>query len=120
MRLSLKPKSRALPSSSPAGGRTGPSGQAFLREHLLHRSVGFHLREEAGEMVEARQVHALPLRPSRDHVQVRIGDRATACDPVVVGQLRVGALEQAAQRSEEHTSELQSLMRISYAVFCLK
>src|SRR3546814_3721431 len=29
-----------------------------------------------------------------------------------------GAL--AARRSEEHTSELQSLMRISYAVFCLK
>src|SRR3546814_2103722 len=27
---------------------------------------------------------------------------------------------QIAQRSEEHTSELQSLMRISYAVFCLK
>src|SRR3546814_3745193 len=27
---------------------------------------------------------------------------------------------QARQRSEEHTSELQSLMRISYAVFCLK
>src|SRR3546814_6631976 len=26
----------------------------------------------------------------------------------------------AARRSEEHTSELQSLMRISYAVFCLK
>src|SRR3546814_4389254 len=30
------------------------------------------------------------------------------------GRLRVAA------RSEEHTSELQSLMRISYAVFCLK
>src|SRR3546814_1835781 len=29
-------------------------------------------------------------------------------------------LEKFAQRSEEHTSELQSLMRISYAVFCLK
>src|SRR3546814_4948559 len=27
---------------------------------------------------------------------------------------------QASKRSEEHTSELQSLMRISYAVFCLK
>src|SRR3546814_3104573 len=27
---------------------------------------------------------------------------------------------QLRQRSEEHTSELQSLMRISYAVFCLK
>src|SRR3546814_4770090 len=29
-------------------------------------------------------------------------------------------LAQLGQRSEEHTSELQSLMRISYAVFCLK
>src|SRR3546814_9887377 len=33
-----------------------------------------------------------------------------------VGLLRVDGIE----RSEEHTSELQSLMRISYAVFCLK
>src|SRR3546814_10095956 len=34
----------------------------------------------------------------------------------------VGASQDAdiAKRSEEHTSELQSLMRISYAVFCLK
>src|SRR3546814_11928849 len=31
-----------------------------------------------------------------------------------------GGVAQAAGRSEEHTSELQSLMRISYAVFCLK
>src|SRR3546814_6298803 len=30
------------------------------------------------------------------------------------------ARRQDMQRSEEHTSELQSLMRISYAVFCLK
>src|SRR3546814_3603418 len=29
-------------------------------------------------------------------------------------------LDPIADRSEEHTSELQSLMRISYAVFCLK
>src|SRR3546814_5699027 len=33
---------------------------------------------------------------------------------------RVGDGEAPAPRSEEHTSELQSLMRISYAVFCLK
>src|SRR3546814_4222615 len=33
---------------------------------------------------------------------------------------RRGADETVEQRSEEHTSELQSLMRISYAVFCLK
>src|SRR3546814_2261247 len=31
-----------------------------------------------------------------------------------------GATVSTAKRSEEHTSELQSLMRISYAVFCLK
>src|SRR3546814_10525036 len=33
---------------------------------------------------------------------------------------RVVPLGEAVGRSEEHTSELQSLMRISYAVFCLK
>src|SRR3546814_5193780 len=33
---------------------------------------------------------------------------------------RRGALAAGIGRSEEHTSELQSLMRISYAVFCLK
>src|SRR3546814_8349873 len=33
---------------------------------------------------------------------------------------RVSRLSEADRRSEEHTSELQSLMRISYAVFCLK
>src|SRR3546814_5237620 len=31
-----------------------------------------------------------------------------------------GGFDRAIGRSEEHTSELQSLMRISYAVFCLK
>src|SRR3546814_4491204 len=36
-------------------------------------------------------------------------------DPVAMSNLF-----QRTQRSEEHTSELQSLMRISYAVFCLK
>src|SRR3546814_3117632 len=32
----------------------------------------------------------------------------------------VGKIRHQMQRSEEHTSELQSLMRTSYAVFCLK
>src|SRR3546814_2495911 len=42
----------------------------------------------------------------------------------LLGDLRMAAsqtlLNLAFLRSEEHTSELQSLMRISYAVFCLK
>src|SRR3546814_4772057 len=36
------------------------------------------------------------------------------------GENMIHGNEKAAFRSEEHTSELQSLMRISYAVFCLK
>src|SRR3546814_8616415 len=38
---------------------------------------------------------------------------------IELGQIRRAGAE-VAPRSEEHTSELQSLMRISYAVFCLK
>src|SRR3546814_5302035 len=46
---------------------------------------------------------------------------AKACRPAE-GSFFRGAEESACHpgRSEEHTSELQSLMRISYAVFCLK
>src|SRR3546814_1034278 len=41
--------------------------------------------------------------------------------PVIVDLRNIYApQDMAAARSEEHTSELQSLMRISYAVFCLK
>src|SRR3546814_5650880 len=35
------------------------------------------------------------------------------------GRFTVDPVPETSQRSEEHTSELQSLMRISYAVFCL-
>src|SRR3546814_3118311 len=40
--------------------------------------------------------------------------------PGGVGWQRAGRTAQPVERSEEHTSELQSLMRNSYAVFCLK
>src|SRR3546814_20279399 len=49
-----------------------------------------------------------------DSVKVGVGVDAIAMSPVD----RTGDMAMA--RSEEHTSELQSLMRISYAVFCLK
>src|SRR3546814_3739533 len=56
-----------------------------------------------------------PLQPQRVET-----DRALAADAVVDRELQLRAVTQHAVRSEEHTSELQSLMRISYAVFCLK
>src|SRR3546814_4281206 len=40
--------------------------------------------------------------------------------PAVCQRMESGAKLTAEDRSEEHTSELQSLMRNSYAVFCLK
>src|SRR3546814_8661384 len=60
-------------------------------------------------------IAVIQRRPHGDgiaHARQRIGDR----------HLRDGRPEQVRtlHRSEEHTSELQSLMRISYAVFCLK
>src|SRR3546814_5182564 len=51
---------------------------------------------------------------------VDTGGLASAYDEVhcVLGAIEAAAVEEV--RSEEHTSELQSLMRSSYAVFCLK
>src|SRR3546814_9455959 len=51
---------------------------------------------------------------------VEVG-RLTPAEAEVCHHLVNGlSLSEIAERSEEHTSELQSLMRISYAVFCLK
>src|SRR3546814_3399079 len=49
----------------------------------------------------------------------KLGDAYRVLDKRPVDEVQAIAL-QAGFRSEEHTSELQSLMRISYAVFCLK
>src|SRR3546814_3022225 len=59
-------------------------------------------------------------RAQRDEIVERaFGDGR---DRDVIGRdiLRPRARREPKERSEEHTSELQSLMRISYAVFCLK
>src|SRR3546814_5125859 len=64
------------------------------------------------------------LRHSALERDYRLGQQTSA---VAGGGAREEAIDlpavlaaDAARRSEEHTSELQSLMRISYAVFCLK
>src|SRR3546814_19233621 len=50
--------------------------------------------------------------------------RLAACANVLPGMVPIfrweGRVQTGSERSEEHTSELQSLMRTSYAVFCLK
>src|SRR3546814_10352649 len=66
--------------------------------------------------------------PREDHVawlqrhrRAQVGDLRRAVEDHVagVGMLPLLAVHQQ-PRSEEHTSEIQSLMRISYAVLCLK
>src|SRR3546814_1124038 len=96
-----------------------------LQQHGAHRP-----RADAGEFEDAVsrewshrwspfQFPAFRRRPS-----------VAGCDDrmrrpfQLLAERRVGDRDHAAgalgERSEEHTSELQSLMRISYAVFCLK
>src|SRR3546814_6364692 len=79
---------------------------------------------------EGRTEGRLPLHargmapPDRDQGRVGRDERAVAAHGGPARRLRRPRRFRAARRrtgrSEEHTSELQSLMRISYAVFCLK
>src|SRR3546814_8652418 len=67
------------------------------------------------------RLHCVPRRRcavTRNGPRKERGD----CDSgaSLLGRAAAGAAGGEPARSEEHTSELQSLMRISYAVFCLK
>src|SRR3546814_10762568 len=79
--------------------------------------------EDAGEETRLR-FRYLDLR--REKMQARIRLRGQVIQAIREGMVGQGFQEfqtpilTASSRSEEHTSELQSLMRISYAVFCLK
>src|SRR3546814_7897310 len=62
-----------------------------------------------------------PVRLAIDSPQVTIKTRSTSTVRVTgLWHECPGSQLKVSVRSEEHTSELQSLMRISYAVFCLK
>src|SRR3546814_6235678 len=62
-----------------------------------------------------------PLLPAlAPREQRRIGRRNRVPQLLDIVDRHVERLRERLLRSEEHTSELQSLMRISYAVFCLK
>src|SRR3546814_5380753 len=63
--------------------------------------------------------HLLSLTKNR-RLRVRVITDDVKPVPSVTGIWPVAGWLEREVRSEEHTSELQSLMRISYAVFCLK
>src|SRR3546814_5184195 len=78
---------------------------------------GERLRPRAQPPRLCRRHHPGPVDTAR-RGQSRFGDE-DAWSPLFRGGVRQERLV-LCFRSEEHTSELQSLMRISYAVFCLK
>src|SRR3546814_3179607 len=82
---------------SPDHGYDRPSKSQVKREMLALLDLGKQLVDLSSD-----QLKQLPLS-EKLYDAVRLAQRTTS-----------------RERSEEHTSELQSLMRISYAVFCLK
>src|SRR3546814_8976981 len=86
-----------------------------VQEGRPHLGQLGHLAVDVGDAPLGQRLHlgaaARAVAPQRQQVADRLHREAEAAR----------ALDEAQRlRSEEHTSELQSLMRISYAVFCLK
>src|SRR3546814_1771907 len=97
-----------------------PAAEAALARGLGSRpSLGWpgDKYEMGLEAIEEIEVIAAALAAEAfgaEYAEIRVGSGALAN---LYGFM---ALAQPGDRSEEHTSELQSLMRISYAGFCLK
>src|SRR3546814_1526158 len=86
-----------------------PSTTLF-RSRFPHRVAHQLGKAVDGVLLQIRRlVRPVPLLVDRHVEQAEIGRKVDHLDP----------LRQPRHRTEEHTSELQSLMRISYDVFCL-
>src|SRR3546814_10273169 len=100
----------------------------ILADPRVHRplllSRGPRNREQFSAMFRERKNERMGNHPARLAITFRAGGAFLGSIGVYpVDMTRVGLtywIDADCHRSEEHTSELQSLMRISYAVFCLK
>src|SRR3546814_8980035 len=108
-----------------AAGRAGRVGEVLGPDRVVGLEIACHVREVDGHVDQV-----FPARAAGPEHRAYIGEhRARLRGDVVGDKLAIGIVFVAGHgvagriawaRSEEHTSELQSLMRISYAVFCLK
>src|SRR3546814_3652270 len=91
------------------------------RQHRGRENAGHQQGDRVLQRFRRRAVASLAPTEFRDGgfevALVEVGPQLVDEDELAVGRLPE---QEVAERSEEHTSELQSLMRISYAVFCLK
>src|SRR3546814_10855233 len=86
----------------------------------------FFFNDTATTEIYTYLTHSFPTRRSSDlfscaprtGIGIRPAEQSSPNSPKSIS--RVAIIYRSSMRSEEHTSELQSLMRISYAVFCLK
>src|SRR3546814_2668607 len=99
-----------------------PSGRDERRKANRHEQPAIVILEQDEIAAFVKRARRCVRFDSRDHqpAAIAIGDRIGLTqhegDLATIGR----ESKRARHRSEEHTSELQSLMRISYAVFCLK
>src|SRR3546814_1132229 len=114
-----------FPRTADAGLAHAPKQQPYVadhdrhqRHHLEHRhaiaAVAAHAPVQHQPAADDAHHHDPEQHPDQSDVQAHVAVEDVA------ELMRDHALQLVAVRSEEHTSELQSLMRISYAVFCLK
>src|SRR3546814_1717806 len=84
--------------------------------NLPPRSYG----DEMCRAITAAMVIDAASEAERAALPVRLAEARRLWDFALAGgRMGIGAVTSAVGRSEEHTSELQSLMRNSYAVFCV-
>src|SRR3546814_6613862 len=89
----------------------------FLQHFRAGNAVADDVIDRGADRLRERRTSAAAAVVQRCRDAVQRADDVLVADAV---QLVGGNARFDVGRSEEHTSELQSLMRISYAVFCLK
>src|SRR3546814_9303614 len=93
--------------------------ESYLNPTLLVMSLPFGLYPDRTTLRLLERDFRMPVKAAVLMAPIQTDFRGGG-RPALLYTGRKGQLITLDLRSEEHTSELQSLMRISYAVFCLK
>src|SRR3546814_9177574 len=98
-----------------------PDGTWIIAADHLDKAAAFEARQRRDRPVTIETLSAVSLdRLPHTDAATWPDKELVAGAPEPIRDAGFGREVRAAQRSEEHTSELQSLMLTSYAVFCLK